>query len=75
MLCASLMIMTSVISKKRGYKRMREEKATPKQIWGATKPAILPLCLPIIIIGGIRLGVSMALLKMYIMANWISLMP
>ena len=50
-LCASLMIMTSVISKKRGYKRMREEKATPKQIWGATKPAILPLCLPIIIIG------------------------
>lgn len=59
-LCASLMIMTSVISKKRGYKRMREEKATPKQIWGATKPAILPLCLPIIIIGGIRLGVFSA---------------
>ena len=59
-LCIAEMIMASMISKKRGYKPLRTEKLT-KEEWGkAIKPAILPLCLPIIIIGGIRLGIFTA---------------
>ena len=59
-LCVSMMLLTAVISKKRGYKKLRDEKIAPSELWAATKPAILPLCLPIIIIGGIRLGIFTA---------------
>lgn len=59
-LCAAEMILTAVISKKRGYVPMRAEKISPKEFTKAAKPAILPLCLPIIIIGGIRLGIFTA---------------
>lgn len=59
-LCVSMMLLTSVISKKRGYKKLREEPATFERIFQATKTAFLPLCLPVIIIGGIRLGVFTA---------------
>lgn len=60
LLCVALMILVRVISGKRGYKPLRTERLTSHQIAAATKPAILPLCLPIIIIGGIRLGVFTA---------------
>ena len=46
LLCVSMMILVRFVSKKRGY-------APPK-------PAILPLLLPVIIIGGIRIGVFTA---------------
>lgn len=59
-LCISMMILVSVISKKRGYKPIRTERIKKEELWKSTKPAILPLCLPIIIIGGIRLGVFTA---------------
>ena len=59
-LCIAEMIMASVISKKRGYVPMRTEKISGAEFWGALRPAILPLCLPIIIIGGIRLGIFTA---------------
>ncbi len=59
-LCVSMMVLTAFISKKRGYKKLREEKATPAEFGGALKKAFLPLCLPIIIIGGIRLGIFTA---------------
>lgn len=36
---------------------MREKRASGKELWDAFKPAVLPLCLPIIIIGGIRFGI------------------
>ena len=59
-LCIAEMVLTAVISKKRGYVPMRTEKISPKEFGKAAKPAILPLCLPIIIIGGIRLGIFTA---------------
>ncbi|MCI8422144.1 MAG: TRAP transporter large permease [Lawsonibacter sp.] len=59
-LCASMMILVRFVSKKRGYAPMRTEKITASGFIKATKPAILPLCLPIIIIGGIRIGVFTA---------------
>ena len=59
-LCIAEMLMAAMISKKRGYKPMRTEKISKDEFWGALRPALLPLCLPIIIIGGIRLGVFTA---------------
>lgn len=59
-LCVSLMVLTHFISKKRGYVPIREDKISKEEFWTALKPAILPLLLPIIIIGGIRLGIFTA---------------
>lgn len=60
LLCVSMMLLVSYMSKKRGYVPIRTEKITKKEFTSALKPAILPLCLPIIIIGGIRLGIFTA---------------
>ena len=57
LLCATMMFMVSRISKKRGYLPLRTEKMHPSMFWKSFRPAVLPLCLPIIIIGGVRLGV------------------
>ncbi len=59
-LCASLMILVSIISHRRGYKPSRDRRATGREIWDAFRPAIPPLILPIVIIGGIRIGVFTA---------------
>lgn len=56
LLCASMMILIRFVSKRRGYVPLSTEKITKKKFITALKPAILPLCLPLIIIGGIRLG-------------------
>lgn len=57
LLCVSMMILVSIISRKRGYKPIRTEKLKPAELKKSLMPAILPLLLPVIIIGGIRLGV------------------
>ena len=59
-LCIAMMILVHIISKKRGYLPIRNKAMTWGEIWEHLKPALLPLCLPIIIIGGIRLGVFTA---------------
>ncbi len=60
LLCVTMMFMVSRISHKRGYMPLRKEKLTGSMFWKAFRPAILPLCLPIIIIGGVRLGIFTA---------------
>lgn len=57
LLCIALMVLTAILSKKRGYKPLRTEKLPPKAFFTAWKEAFFPLLLPIIIIGGIRLGI------------------
>ena len=57
MLCLMMMVLVSFISKKRGYLPVREKKASKKEIALSAKDAFLALLLPVIIIGGIRLGV------------------
>ncbi|MFC0323632.1 TRAP transporter large permease [Gallibacterium melopsittaci] len=57
MLCILMMILVSIISKKRGYLPIREKRATCKEVVLSAKDAVLALLLPIIIIGGIRMGV------------------
>lgn len=55
-LCVAMMVMVSRYSRIHGISRLSEQRATGGELWRAFKPAILPLCLPIIIIGGIRMG-------------------
>lgn len=57
MLCATLMIAVHIISKKRGYKPIRTEKLPAGEAFRITWKAVPPLCLPVIIIGGIRFGI------------------
>ena len=57
LLCISMMVLVSVMSKRRGYVPIRTEKLSRKEMWKALKGAFFPLCLPIVIIGGIRLGI------------------
>ena len=60
LLCITMMVLVGVISKKRGYGILSTEKLTWARFWTALKPAVLPLLLPIIIIGGIRIGIFTA---------------
>jgi tripartite ATP-independent transporter DctM subunit len=55
--CIMLMVGTAFISVKRGYKPLYTKPVPPKDFFVALKRAILPLCLPIVIIGGIRIGI------------------
>ncbi|MBE6906861.1 MAG: TRAP transporter large permease [Ruminococcaceae bacterium] len=57
LLCAAMMILVSRISKKRDYLPLRTGPLPKGEFSGVLKKAALPLCLPIIIIGGIRLGI------------------
>jgi len=59
-LSLSLMIFTRYLSKKRGYMPRRTDPIPFSEKWDAIKPAILPLLLPIIIIGGVRFGIFTA---------------
>jgi len=57
LLCVAMMILVAIISKKRNYKVIRENPVTFKEFMVALKGAALPLCLPVLIIGGIRAGI------------------
>lgn len=57
LLMAAMMILNYFISKKRGYKPIREDRVSSKEFAMALKEAFLPLCLPIVIIGSIRIGI------------------
>ena len=59
-LCVTLMIFTHFLSKKRGYLPSRTTKIPVSEKIAAVRPAFLPLLLPIIIIGGVRIGVFTA---------------
>ncbi len=59
-LSITLMIFTHFLSKKRGYLPHRTTKIPISEKWTAIKPAILPMLLPIIIIGGVRIGIFTA---------------
>lgn len=57
LLCGTMMFLVSAISKKRGYTPVRDKAIGPSEFMSAFKEAFLPLCLPVIIIGGIRFGI------------------
>jgi len=57
LLCFTMMILAGFISVKRGYRSEPNPEIIKLGLWHAFKKAFLPLCLPIIIIGGIRFGI------------------
>ena len=56
MLCIALMLLVGVISYKRGYKSPVKVDTSLKRLGKTFRGAFLPLCLPVVIIGGIRIG-------------------
>ena len=61
LLCVTLMLMVNWISNKRGYEvESKNVKRQKGELWAAFKKALLPLFLPVIIIGGIRIGLVTA---------------
>ena len=54
LLCILMMTIVSRYSKSQGIPRLSDRPATSAELWEALKPAIAPLCLPIIIIGSIE---------------------
>ena len=57
LLMAFMMVLNYIICKKRGYTSGRQDKVTGREFVKALSEAILPLCIPILIIGGIRIGI------------------
>ena len=57
MLAASLMIVTWIIAKKRGYLPMRKEFAGMTEFWRAFRDALWAMSIPVFIVVGIRYGI------------------
>lgn len=60
LLCITLMIFVHFLSKKRDYLPTRTDAIPVREKVAAIKPAFFPLLLPIIIIGGVRIGIFTA---------------
>lgn len=60
LLMAAMMVLNYFIARKRGYTALRDDKVTAAELSKALREAILPLCLPLLIIGGIRIGIVTA---------------
>lgn len=56
LLCVALMLLVSVVSYKRNYRSPVKVDTSFKRVVKTFRGAFLPLCLPVIIIGGIRIG-------------------
>lgn len=57
LLALVLMIVVHFLSKKRGYGKMREERASGAEVWSAFKGAGWALTIPVFVLVGIRYGV------------------
>lgn len=62
LLCVGEMLCVSIIAHKRNYKptRIKGEKLPRGEVARVIRSAVLPMCLPVIIIGGVRFGVFTA---------------
>ncbi|MDO5351716.1 MAG: TRAP transporter large permease [Succinatimonas sp.] len=56
LLCVALMMLVSLVSYKRNYRSTVKVDTSFKRVVKTFRGAFLPLCLPVIIIGGIRIG-------------------
>ena len=57
MLCAALMIVTALISRRRGYQPSRPRFVSKAELWSAFTNAIWALTIPLFILVGIRYGI------------------
>lgn len=56
LLCLVMVVLTAVISKRRRYGAIRKDRPSFGEFWASLKGALFPLVLPIVIIGGVRIG-------------------
>jgi tripartite ATP-independent transporter DctM subunit len=56
MLTIAEMLLTGIIAKRRKYDSVRTTRVSLKEFWTALRGSIVPLSLPLIIIGGVRVG-------------------
>lgn len=57
MLAGSLMVVTAIISKRRGYLPLRQVRASRAELFTAFREALWALSIPVFIIAGIRYGI------------------
>jgi tripartite ATP-independent transporter DctM subunit len=57
MLAGSLMVVTAIISKRRGYLPLRQVRASRTELFTAFREALWALSIPVFIIAGIRYGI------------------
>lgn len=55
-LATALMLTTYFVSVKRGYKPLRESRATGQERWSALRDGLWALSIPVVILGGTRYG-------------------
>lgn len=60
LLCLALMSVVAIISKKRNYPKIREDRLTASEFIEGAKPAFFPMLIPVAIIGAIRAGIVTA---------------
>ena len=56
MLCAAMMIVVEIVSIRKGYGKLREKKATLKEIMVSLKDSIFALLIPLFLLVGLRSG-------------------
>ncbi|WP_248924349.1 TRAP transporter large permease [Paenibacillus hamazuiensis] len=56
LICIALMVTVHIVAKRRGYKPTREKMANPRELWSSFLDASWALIIPVVIIGGIRIG-------------------
>ncbi|MGQ5393709.1 TRAP transporter large permease [Paenibacillus sp. M.A.Huq-84] len=57
LICIALMVTVHIIAKRRGYKSARQKMASPRELWSSFLEASWALVIPVVIIGGIRIGI------------------
>jgi tripartite ATP-independent transporter DctM subunit len=57
MICTALMVATNFVSRRRGYRPVRERRVSGAELWRATREAAWALTIPVFILVGIRFGV------------------
>ncbi|MFH5835129.1 TRAP transporter large permease [Proteiniclasticum sp. C24MP] len=60
LLCLALMSVVAIISKRRNYPKIRENRLTASEFIEGAKPAFFPMLIPVAIIGAIRAGIVTA---------------
>jgi len=58
--CLTMIVLTEIIAKRRGYKPYLQEPLTLRKLWGSFRSTWPALLLPVVIIGSIRVGIITA---------------
>lgn len=57
LIATALMVTVAIISRRRGYPKVNERMARPREIWSSFRASVLALLMPVLLIIGLRAGV------------------